>query len=113
MHILWLVTDNKPSGISGIEENDSRNHFMINLHEVWDLAGIELVTPGSAVRHVSAFRHVTDCATCPDMKRDMTKVMKFFSYSTQLSTKFILLINVKMPTIVGIYLLISMINTTP
>ena len=36
----------------------------------------------------------------------------FFSYSTQLSTKFILLINVKMPTIVGILTLISMINTT-
>ena len=40
------------------------------------------------------------------------KVMKLFSYSTQLSTKFILLINVKMPTIVGILTFISMINTT-
>ena len=30
------------------------------------------------------------------------EVIKLFSYSTQLSTKFILLINVKMPTIVGI-----------
>ena len=37
---------------------------------------------------------------------------KPFSYSTQLSTKFILLINVKMPTIVGISTFISMINTT-
>ena len=35
----------------------------------------------------------------------------FFSCSTQLSTKFILLINVKMPTIVGILTYISMINT--
>ena len=35
-----------------------------------------------------------------------------FSCSTQLSTKFILLINVKMPTIVGIFTSISMINTT-
>ena len=34
------------------------------------------------------------------------------SYSTQLSTKFIMLINVKMPTIVGILTFISMINTT-
>ena len=34
------------------------------------------------------------------------------SYSTQLSTKFILLINVKMPTIVGILTFISMINAT-
>ena len=37
---------------------------------------------------------------------------KTFSYVTQLSTKFILLINVKMPTIVGIYTFISMINKT-
>ena len=36
----------------------------------------------------------------------------FFSFSTQLSTKFILLINVKMPTIVGILTFISMIKTT-
>ena len=40
------------------------------------------------------------------------EVIKLFSYSTQLSTKFILLINVKMPTIVGILIFISMINTT-
>ena len=38
--------------------------------------------------------------------------MKRFSYSTQLSTTFILLINVKMPTSVGILTFISMINTT-
>ena len=38
--------------------------------------------------------------------------MKLFSCSSQLSTKFILLINVKMPTIVGILTFISMINTT-
>ena len=34
------------------------------------------------------------------------------SCSTQLSMKFILLMNVKMPTIVGILTFISMINTT-
>ena len=39
------------------------------------------------------------------------EVIKLFPYSTQLSTKFILLINVKMPTIVGILTFISMINT--
>ena len=39
-------------------------------------------------------------------------VIKLLSCSTQLSTKFILLINVKMPTIVGIFTFISMINTT-
>ena len=37
--------------------------------------------------------------------------MKLFSYSTQLSTKFILLINVQMPTTVGILIFISMVNT--
>ena len=40
------------------------------------------------------------------------KVIKLFSYSTQLSMNFILLINVKMPTFVGILTFISMINTT-
>ena len=40
------------------------------------------------------------------------EVIKLFSCSTQLSIKFILLINVKMPTIVGILTFISMINTT-
>ena len=39
-------------------------------------------------------------------------VIKTFSCSTQLSTKFILLINVKMPTIVGILTFYSMINAT-
>ena len=38
--------------------------------------------------------------------------IKLFSCSTLPSTKFILLINVKMPTIVGILTFISMINTT-
>ena len=37
---------------------------------------------------------------------------KTFSCSTQLSKKFILLINAKMPTVVGILTLISRINTT-
>ena len=39
------------------------------------------------------------------------EVIKFFPWSTQLNTKFILLINVKMPTVVGILTFISMINT--
>ena len=32
---------------------------------VWDWPGIELATPGSAVRHASVVRHVTDQATQP------------------------------------------------
>ena len=39
-------------------------------------------------------------------------VNKLFSCSTQLSTKFIVLINVEMPTMVGILTFISRINTT-
>ena len=38
------------------------------------------------------------------------KVIKLFSFSTQLSVKFILLINVKMPASVGILTFISRIN---
>ena len=34
--------------------------------KVWDRAGIELATPGSAVSFASVTRHVTDCATRPD-----------------------------------------------
>ena len=49
----------------------------------------------------------------PRRKKTGPEVIKLYSYSTQLSTKFILLINVKMPTIVGILTFISMINTTP
>ena len=38
---------------------------VINLHESMGPAGIELATPGSAVRLASVARHVTDCATRP------------------------------------------------
>ena len=47
------------------EENDRRNHFMINLHESMGPDRDRLATPGSAVRHASVARHVTDCATRP------------------------------------------------
>ena len=40
------------------------------------------------------------------------EVIKLFPCSTQLSTKFILLINVEMPTIVEILTFMGMINTT-
>ena len=42
----------------------------------------------------------------------MAEVIKLFSCSAQMSMKLIMLINVKMPTIVGILILMSMINTT-
>ena len=37
--------------------------------KVWDQTGIELATPGSAVRYASVARHVTDCATRPGPTR--------------------------------------------
>ena len=40
------------------------------------------------------------------------KIIKLFSCSTELSMKFILLVNVKMPTIVGILTFTSRINST-
>ena len=40
------------------------------------------------------------------------EVIKLFPCSTRLSWKFILLLNVKMPTIIGILTFVSMINTT-
>ena len=41
-----------------------------------------------------------------------SEIINLFSCSTQLSMKFTMLITVKMPTIVGILIFMSMINTT-
>ena len=55
--------------------------------------------------------------TCLGQKRMLCflepglRIYKAFSFSTELSRKFIQLMNVKMPTIVGILTFISMINT--
>ena len=53
---------------------------------------------------VILYRHCRE-KTCPE-------VIKLFICSTQLSMKFIMLINVKMPTLVCILTFVSMINTT-
>ena len=50
---------------------------------------------------------VISCSYCPGHE-----VIKLFSYTNQLNMKFILLIIVKMPAIVGILTFISLINTT-
>ena len=44
-----------------------------NSKKIWDWAGIKLATPGSAVRHTSVARHITDCATCSAMARFTVK----------------------------------------
>ena len=41
--------------------------------KVWDRTGIELGTPGSAVRQASVARHVTDCATRPGNEQVVDK----------------------------------------
>ena len=46
-----------------------------------------------------------------DLSRLSPEVIKLFSFSTQLSMKFFLLINVKMPTIVGILIFMSRKNS--
>ena len=46
--------------------------------KVWDRVGIELATPGSAVRLASVARHVTDCATRPGLHRFYCNLMTCF-----------------------------------
>ena len=48
VHILLLVTDNKPSLI-----NDHRNYFMINLHEGMEPSRVKLAISGSTVRCIN------------------------------------------------------------
>ena len=40
---------------------------MFKLHEVWDRAGIKLVTPGSAVRHASIARQLLTALRGPKL----------------------------------------------
>ena len=55
-------------------------------------------------------RHAHAGKICPCIRRPGSEVIKLFSCSAQPRLKFILLINVKMPTIVGILTFISRIN---
>ena len=68
------------------------------------LTQFEAPKTGFLVTRPKYMNHIT--------RRSGLEFVKLFSCSTQLSTKFILLINVKMPTIVGILTFINMINTT-
>ena len=67
VHILLLVTDKQPF----LNESAEGRRMTVEIisrpipRKVWDLAGIELATPGSAVRRASVVRHVTDCTTRP------------------------------------------------
>ena len=48
-----------------MEENDCRKCFMINLHKSMGPGLDRTHAPGSAVRHASVARHVTDLAMRP------------------------------------------------
>ena len=66
MLILWLVTDN--SGMIDSAEGRRMNVERISRStsmKVQDRARIELMTPGSAVRHASVVIHVTLSGTAP------------------------------------------------
>ena len=51
--------------------------------KVWYRAGIELGTPGSAVRHASVARHVTDCVAQPGNNG----IMQYHENSMMLKSK--------------------------
>ena len=92
-------------------ENDRIKYFMINLHErmLPTSAGIEPPTSCSLTRTftVSLHNHWILQNTLTDRECPSPKVTKLFSCSTQLSMKFSLLINMKMLTIVRIFVFIS------
>ena len=60
----------------------------------------------------NTYIHTYDSKNTIKVKQPGPEVINHCSCSTQLSMKFILLINVKMPTIVGILIFMSIKNTT-
>ena len=50
--------------------------------KVWDRAGIELATPGSAVSFASVTRHVTDCAMRPGIAKIETEIYQTWEIFT-------------------------------
>ena len=77
----------------------------------WTLSHTRIILPFEKISNIrraiwGQYSGNFAAAKCKLYTRSDPKVIKLFSCSTQLSTKFILLINVKMPTIVGIYCLL-------
>ena len=70
----------------------------------WHRGQMEKMRPHAGLKQNSLFNWL--------VQHSGPEVVLLFQCPTQLSTKFILLINIKMPTIVGILTFISMINTT-
>ena len=67
------------------------------------------VTSGH-LRSIDIYIYIVSNDYSNDSECPCPKVIKLFSCSTQLSMKFPLLINMKMPTIVGIFIFISREN---
>ena len=59
------------------------------------------------MRKTPSYNRINTVCEAPDKTGTGPEVIKLFSWSTQLSMKFFLLINVKMPTIVGILTFMS------
>ena len=49
--------------------------------KVWDHAGTELPTPGSAVKHESVARHVIDCAMHPRICKHLYLFYYYFLFN--------------------------------
>ena len=83
LSILSLVTDNNPSWISRSRMTVEIISWSIST-KVWYWARDQTRDPGSAFRHVSAVRHVTDCATWLGIyvlvKKWENKLIIVFSY---------------------------------
>ena len=75
-------------------------------------AGIQVKQSNTSSVLSSETNANTEMARDNDATKPGLEVIKLFLCSTQLSMKFIILINVKMPTHVGILTFVSMINTT-
>ena len=104
------------SGLTNVLKNANKTKNM-HLFSIW-------IANYSIIFNIVFFNYCSQIAILDNLKnfcnqqycfvsprRSYLEVIKLFSNSTQLSTKFILLIKVKMPTVVGI-LTFSRINTT-
>ena len=72
----------------------------------------EAQTRGPSVSSQALYHCATALPANEDMISSGLEVIKLFPSSTMLNKKFIMLINVKMPTVVGILTFIRMINAT-
>ena len=97
---LAAQEEKQETSTEGKEDNADKTKTEVNTLRVYEIHGLCL-TIETDLESTNVDR-ITDCPG--------PEVIKLFSCSAQLRLKFILLINVKMPTIVGILTFISRIN---